>query len=143
MKLLKTTCILVLIFSAFSCEKSIPKDVLTNLNGYWEIEKAEGKDGMTKVYKVNTTIDHIELDENLSGTRRKVKPVIGSDYLTSGDAEKIEIVKENDAYYIHYKNDQSEWNETLLSVDENHFSTKNSNTETTFFYKRYEPITVE
>ncbi len=138
------TCILFISFACcIACSNSINKENLQDLNGYWEIEKAVGKNGETKVYKVNTTIEYIALNDSLQGTRRKVKPVIGGKFQTNGDEETISITQEDNTYFIHYKNDQSNWKETLIEVNADHFTTQNNTSETKFYYKRYQPITVE
>lgn len=137
-------CILFIGFACcIGCKQTVEKENLHYLNGYWEIEKVVGKNNETKVYKVNTTIEYISINDSLQGNRRKVKPVIGGKYQTNGNEESIEIIQENNTFYIDYKNDQNNWKETLIELNEDHFTTQNNTSETKFYYKRYQPITVE
>ncbi len=41
---------------------SLTKDKLSLLNGYWEIDRVEFPNGGQKDYKMNTTVDFIQLE---------------------------------------------------------------------------------
>ena len=124
-----------------ACQNKISQEELTLLNGYWEIEKVSLPDGQTKEYKVNTTVDYIELNE-LSGYRKKVYPKFDGTYDTSNDTEQFKIVKQEDHFEIHYKTELSEWDEVLISLDEDSFSVTNAE-NISYYYKRFEPINVK
>ena len=98
-------------------------------------------DGQTKEYKVNTTVDYIELNE-LSGYRKKVYPKFDGTYDTSNDTEQFKIVKQEDHFEIHYKTELSEWEEVLISLDEDSFLVTNAE-NISYYYKRFEPINVK
>ena len=50
---MKRILLLIVLVSALSCKQKITEADLSNLNGYWEIEKVELPDGDKKEYKVN------------------------------------------------------------------------------------------
>ena len=123
-----------------ACQNKVSREELTLLKGYWEIEKVTLANGQTKEYKVNTTVDYIEVKE-LSGYRKKVYPKFDGTFDTSNDAEQFTIIEHQDRFEIHYKSELSEWVEALKSLDENSFSVTNTE-NITYYYKRFEPINV-
>lgn len=128
--------ICTVIFTA--CSSNITEEQLPLLNGYWEIEKVTLPDGQKKEYKVNETIDYIDL-KDLKGFRKKVNPTFEGTYITSDDAELFTIFQKGDEFIIQYKTDSSEWTETLKTVTKDNFSVTGED-NFTYFYKRYVPI---
>lgn len=124
-----------------ACQNKISQEELTLLNGYWEIDKVTMANGQTKEYKVNTTIDYIEVKE-LSGYRKKVYPKFDGTFDTSDDAEHFTIIMQQDRFEIHYKSELSEWVEVLKSLDSSSFSVTNTE-NITYYYKRFEPINMD
>lgn len=135
----------VLFFGIFlmlvACQIKVSQEELTLLNGYWEIEKVRLANGQIKEYKVNTTVDYIEV-KDMAGYRKKVYPKFDGSFDTSNDAEYFTIIMQQDRSEIHYKSELSEWTEVLKSLDENSFSVTNAE-NITYYYKRFEPINVD
>ncbi len=123
------------------CQMRVAQEDLTLLNGYWEIEKVVLANGQTKNYKVNTTLDYIELKE-LSGYRKKVYPNLNGTFDTSNDSERFTVVEKNNAFEFHYKNNLSEWTEKIVFISDTSFSITNEE-GITYHYKRFEPIKVQ
>ncbi|WP_405247061.1 hypothetical protein [Cellulophaga sp. Asnod2-G02] len=138
--MIKKISTVVFLLLITSCSQKITEEQLSALNGYWEIEKVTLSDGQKKEYKVNETIDYIELD-GLKGFRKKVKPTFSGTYITSNDAELFSIYKKEDQFLFTYKTEISEWTETLKSISKDKFSVT-SEDNITYFYKRYEPINI-
>ena len=132
---------IILIFIILGCSGKISDTDLQQLNGYWEIENVTFADGSTKAYNVNTTVDYIEID-GLKGFRKKVKPKFDGTYDTSNDAEFFSLEHQNDSFIIHYKNDLSEWTEALTQLSRTNFAVVGEN-NTTYHYRRYEPINIQ
>ncbi|WP_026809025.1 hypothetical protein [Arenibacter latericius] len=133
---------LLLIFLVFSaCKQEVGWDQISHLNGYWEIEKVSFPNGTEKIYTVNTTIDFIEVTDK-KGYRKKVQPTLLGTYDTSNDAEYFTLIESNGGINMHYKNQLSEWEEKIISLDEDSFSTTNKE-QTTYHYKRFTPINLE
>ncbi|ADV50044.1 hypothetical protein Celal_2762 [Cellulophaga algicola DSM 14237] len=138
--MIKNISAIVFLFLITSCSEKITEAQLSGLNGYWEIEKVTLSDGQKKEYKVNETIDYIQLD-GLKGFRKKMKPNFSGTYTTSDDAETFTIFHTGDSYLLTYKTAISEWTETLKSISKDQFSVT-SEDNITYFYKRYEPINI-
>lgn len=121
-----------------ACQSEVSKEDLKQLNGYWEIKTVVFPDGTTKEYKSSSTVDYFEI-ENLKGFRKKVQPKLNGTYDTSNDAELFTIVKKERGFQMVYKNELSEWSETLLSLHETSFSVVNKE-GVRYDYNRFEPI---
>jgi len=132
--------LIILGFILMSSCNSVNADKLTLLNGYWEIERVEFPNGGEKEYNMNLNVDYIQL-EGLKGFRKKVSPRFNGNYETSDDAEPFTIQIEEDVYTIIYKNDLSEWQETITALSEDNFSIKNAD-GILYHYKRFEPINI-
>ncbi len=81
----KAIFILFLGITLISCSNS-PQEKIDNLNGYWEITKAELPEGITKEFKYSEIVDYIKVDST-SGFRKKVRPQIDGGFITSNDEE--------------------------------------------------------
>ena len=131
---------LISLFFIISCNTSIGKEQLHLLNGYWEIKEVRFSDGTKKEYTINSTVDYITLD-SLNGFRKKVNPKFNGTYETSDDAEPFNIRIKNDSIFMEYKNELTNWEEVLISLNQNNFSVKNQE-GITYHYQRFEPINV-
>lgn len=130
---------IILLFS--SCSNRISKEDLKKLNGYWEIDLVRFSDGTTKEYNVNTSIDYIQL-EGLKGFRKKVQPKLNGTFSTSNDAEPFVILKNEDSFEFHYKNELSSWKEELIELSNDDFSVSNEE-GIVYSYKRFTPINIK
>lgn len=124
-----------------SCSKN-PKDFLTHINGYWEIDQVIFINGDVKTYKYNESIDYISINDSLKGFRKKLKPGFNSKYITSKDAEGITAKIENDSLNLYYKTSSASWKETVLDVNKNQLKIVND-TETIYVYKRHETLKLD
>jgi len=133
----------LLIFFSFmlvlSCT-SVSEDKLDLLNGYWEIERVEFPNGGEKEYRMSTDVDFIQL-EGLKGFRKKMKPRFDGNFETSDDAEPFEIKVNEEIYSLIYKNNLSEWTETLTAISKDNFSIQNED-GILYHYKRFVPISI-
>lgn len=136
--MIKNISTVLFLFLITACSQKVTKEQLSLLNGYWEIEKVTLPDGQKKEYKVNETIDFIEVKDS-KGFRKKVNPTFEGTYITSDDAELFTIFQKGDEFIIQYKTDSSEWTETLKTVTKDNFSVTGED-NFTYFYKRYVPI---
>ncbi|NJB72276.1 hypothetical protein GGR42_002767 [Saonia flava] len=132
--------LLILILTGCS-QKKITHEDLTHLNGYWEIDTVTFPDGTTKEYKVNTSVDYIEIN-SLKGYRKKMHPKFDGTFSTSNDAEQFTILETKDGFIMFYKTNLSDWEEQIVDVSQNHFSVKNKE-NVTYIYKRFLPINIE
>ena len=133
--------IVLVILLFFSCGKTVKESELDLLNGYWVITEVQFANGGKKEYKMSPSVDYIQL-ENLKGFRKKVNPKFNGSFETSDDAESFVIQKEGELFSLMYKNNLSEWKETLIDLSEQSFSVKNAE-GTVYQYKRFEPLNIE
>lgn len=129
--------LLVLLVLVVGCNSKVSKEDLTNLNGYWEIEKVTFANGDTRDFMPSTTIDYLELN-GMEGFRKKVQPKFNGTFETSNDAEYFSIEEKEGDLKIHYTADKHS-REALISVSKTNFSVVDNDT-ITYTYKRYEPM---
>ena len=116
-----------------SMQKITEADI-SNLNGYWEIEKVELPDGDKKEYKVNETIDFFKIKDE-KGFRKKVMPQLDGTYLTNDIQEDIVIaIKDGDAT-IQYKTTYASWKEEIIELTKDKLVVKNEQ-DLEYHYKR-------
>ncbi len=133
------TFFLILLF--IGCKKtSVAEADLHYLNGYWEIDEVVFPDGSVKEYGMNPSIDFIQW-KGKEGYRKKMQPKFDGSYTTSNDTEKFSIAEVNSGFSLHYQNDFSDWEETLIQLDSTSFAVVNQE-GVTYFYKRFEPIKI-
>ena len=131
---MKRILLLIVLLSVLSCKQKITDADISNLNGYWEIEKVELPDGDKKEYKVNETIDFFKIDGN-KGFRKKVMPQLDGTYLTNDIQEDIVIaVKDGDAT-IQYKTTYASWKEEIIELTKDKLVVKNEQ-DLEYHYKR-------
>lgn len=124
-----------------SCaNKTVQKEDLKHLSGYWEINEVIFSDKTTKEYTTNTTIDYIKLDDS-TGFRKKVQPKLDGTFTTSDNSEIFTIKENNDAFTLFYKTDFSTREEQLIKIDQQSFIVKTKD-NVSYVYKRYEPINI-
>ncbi|PHQ62030.1 MAG: hypothetical protein COC08_02655 [Maribacter sp.] len=138
---MKTTLLILCFFFIFGCAHKVSEEDLRNLNGYWEIQRVTFADGKVKEYKVNPSLDYIQID-GLNGFRKKVYPKFDGTYDTTNDAEFFEIISYESNFEFNYKNELSQWKETIISLSTNKFSVIDKE-NITYEYKRFEPINVQ
>lgn len=138
---MKQLLFLAVVFFVMGCDKTVSKEAIGQLNGYWEIDYVAFPDGQKKEYRVNPSIDYIELD-NMQGFKKKVYPKFNGTYDTSNDAEKIKIIKKEGSFLIIYDNKLSSWEEKLVNITANSYTVINQD-DITYAYKRYEPINIQ
>lgn len=143
-KPLLPTLFLFVVFGFSSCTSPTPskEELAENLNGYWKIHEVKEKDGDIREYKVSTTVDYIEVDPDLTGVRRKLKPKLDSTYEVTGGTEKFTIDYAKDSIIFNYKTDLDEWQEKLISAGKDEFTVRNKR-GITYTYNRFESLKKE
>ena len=121
----------------FGCQT--PEEKIENLNGYWEIQKAELPEGITKEFPFSQLVDYIQV-EGKKGFRKKVQPQFDGRFFSSEDHENFTVKVENDSINLYYSTPYDEWKETLLSSEENELRILNPR-GIIYTYKRFTPFT--
>lgn len=131
---MKKILLLIVLGSVLSCKQKITDADISNLNGYWEIEKVELPDGDKKEYKVNETIDFFKIDAN-KGFRKKVMPQLDGTYLTNDIQEDVTVVLKDGDASLQYKTTYASWNEEIIELTKDKLVVKNQQ-EIEYYYKR-------
>ena len=131
---MKRILLLIVLVSALSCKQKITEADLSNLNGYWEIEKVELPDGDMKEYKVNETIDFFKIEAN-KGFRKKVMPQLDGTYLTNDIQEDVVVVVKDGDASLQYKTTYASWKEEIIELTKDKLVVKNQQ-EIEYYYKR-------
>ena len=131
---MKRILLLIVLVSVLSCKQKITEADISNLNGYWEIEKVELPDGDKKEYKVNETIDFFKIEAN-KGFRKKVMPQLAGTYLTNDVQEAVVVVVKDGDASLQYKTTYASWNEEIIELTKDKLVVKNQQ-EIEYYYKR-------
>ncbi len=121
-----------------SCNKTISESDLKDINGYWEIEKAEMPDGEIKEYKINTIVDYFEIENN-KGFRQKAMPQVNGEYLTNEVQESVELVEVDGKIMMKYHTDFADWQEQLITISKDELVVQNEH-DIKYYYKRPIPF---
>ena len=131
---MKRILLLIVLVSVLSCKQKITEADLSNLNGYWEIEKVELPDGDKKEYKVNETIDFFKIEAN-KGFRKKVMSQLDGTYLTNDIQEDVVVVVKDGDASLQYKTTYASWKEEIIELTKDKLVVKNQQ-EIEYYYKR-------
>ena len=131
---MKRILLLIVLVSVLSCKQKITEADISNLNGYWEIEKVELPDGDKKEYKVNETIDFFKIEAN-KGFRKKVMPQLDGTYLTNDVQEAVVVVVKDGDASLQYKTTYASWKEEIIELTKDKLVVKNQQ-EIEYYYKR-------
>ena len=131
---MKKILLFLVLGSVLSCRQKITDADISNLNGYWEIEKVELPDGDKKEYKVNETIDFFKIEAN-KGFRKKVMPQLDGTYLTNDVKEDVVVVVKDGDALLQYKTTYASWNEEIIELTNDKLVVKNQQ-EIEYYYKR-------
>ncbi|WP_452222426.1 lipocalin family protein [Lacinutrix salivirga] len=134
----KTIVLLSIIIVTTSCSKN-PKPFIEHINGYWEIEAVKLANGEKREYTINQNIDFFEINDSLTGFRKKLSPTFNGTFEASNDLEALTLKIENDSLNIYYKTPYNTWKETVLRANKDHLELINENNNV-YYYKRYIPI---
>ena len=136
---MKSQWLIFLLFTLCACTSKERSVDLSQLSGYWEIEKVVFPNGQEKVYGLNTSIEYFLL-QGYSGYRKKVQPQLDGQYLTSDDAQTFTILPlENQEYLLEYDNEGLKWQEKLKELTADRLVVI-SDQQVTYVYKRYIPL---
>lgn len=128
--------VFILVFT--SCTKQNPEEIISNISGYWEIEKVITVEGIEKQYNFSQTVDFFEV-KGTTGIRKKVQPQLNGNFITTKDIESFTITIEYDSIWMHYKTPLSTWKETLIEAKNNQMIIQ-SEAGNRYFYKPYTKI---
>ena len=133
--------VVILCFLFFSCAEEKKVINLSNLNGYWEIERVITSSGSEKKFGFNPFVDFFKTTDSI-GFRSKVKPQFGGSYQSNQQKISYRINTKNDSVFITYKNAQKTWNDVLIEASETQICLQND-LGNLYFYRPYTPIIID
>ena|SRR5690554_1721040 len=133
--------LILILLALTACREKVAWDQISDINGYWEIEKVTFPNGTEKTYTVNTSIDYIKIKDQ-KGFRKKVQPKLNGTYDTSNDVEPFNLIEKKEVFTLHYKNSLSEWEEEITSLSKNNLILTDQE-GISYHYKRFEPINLD
>ena len=123
-----------------ACHQKVTSNDISNLNGYWEIEKVVFSNGSKKEYTYNESYDYFQIKEN-SGFRKKVMPQLDGRFLVNNQIEKIKITFENEDVYINYTTPFAKWKEKIEAISKDELIIINAS-KAQYHYKKAIPINI-
>ena len=123
-----------------ACHQKVTYNDISNLNGYWEIEKVVFSNGSKKEYTYNESYDYFQIKEN-SGFRKKVMPQLDGRFLVNNQIEKIKITFENEDVYINYTTPFAKWKEKIEAISKDKLIIINAS-KAQYHYKKAIPINI-
>jgi len=129
--------LMMLVFFLISCENQRNIGDMKYLNGYWQIQKAEIPDVVIKNYKGGLKLDYIEIKDDSTGIRKKVKVSLRNTFKTTPNQEKIKVFEEERNLKLKCKTPYSKWTENILYLSKDSLIIKNQDNKK-FYYSKYQ-----
>lgn len=92
-------------------------------------------DGTLKEFKVNTSVDFIELNGD-SGVRKKLMPRLDGTFREFPSNEKFKVLVQNDSLLMQYQTPYATWTETVIRADDSLLVVRNHDNKE-YVYRRY------
>ena len=138
---MKKAILLFAVLVVSACQQQVEKSDIAKLNGYWEIEKVVLADGSEKDYKINETIDYLQI-KNDSGFRKKVTPQFNGKYLVNDQSEKIKVIFKAGRVFLEYTTDYTKWQDEIVKISNDKLFLKNAQ-NITYEYKKPIPFSLK
>lgn len=119
------------------CNRQTQEEKIANLNGYWQIHQADRPEGNSKKFGFSELVDYIKVDST-AGFRKKVRPQLDGNFISTDDVEVFDIKVENDSINLYYSTPYAEWKETVLTSKEDELVILNQ-AGIIYTYKRFTP----
>jgi len=139
MKYLSYSILLILLVG---CTKTIQKEDLKYLNGYWEIELVESATKKIKKYAVNTTVDYFSIDADGNGFRKKTKSDFSGKYRANHIKDTLHVIFRGNVAVLQTKTPYDTWEETIVALTDKKLTLRNSK-GILFHYKRHQKFNLD
>jgi len=131
--------IIVLVLS--SCATN-PEDKIPYIDGYWEIKEVKKDGKLIKEYSISTSVDYFEINDNLTGFRKKVSPTFNGTFTITQDQAPFTLKIENDTLNIYYNHNNVITKETIIKASKEVLIIANSQ-GFHYIYEPFESINIE
>lgn len=133
--------IVVAAFTFSSCTSN-PEDKIAFIKGYWEIKEVKKDNKLIKEFNINLSVDYFEVNNDLSGFRKKVTPTLNGTFNINQDEASFTLRIENDSLNIYYSHNDVITKETIIKATKEELVIVNSQ-GFRYIYKPYKSINIE
>lgn len=123
-----------------SCSSS-PKSNIPFIKGYWEIKEVQKDNKLIKEYTISTIVDYFEVNDDLSGFRKKVTPTLEGSFMVTQDQAPFNLKVENDSLNIYYNQNNVVTKETIIKASKKELIIVNSQ-GFRYIYKPYKSLNI-
>lgn len=133
---------IIIIAFIFSGCSSNPEDKIPFIEGYWEIKEVQKDGKLKKEYNISMFIDFFEVNDDLTGFRKKVSPKLDGTFLITQDQAPFTLKNENDSLNIYYNHNNVITKETIVKATKQELIIAN-NQGFRYIYKPFESIDID
>lgn len=132
---------LIVAFIFVSCASN-PEDKIKNIEGYWEIKEVKKDNKLIKEYSISLSVDYFEVNDDLTGFRKKVSPTLNGTFTVTQDQAPFTLKVENDSLNIYYNHNGVITKETIIKGTKDELVIVNSQ-DFRYIYKPYKSINID
>ncbi|WP_130735577.1 hypothetical protein [Flavobacterium sp. J27] len=118
-----------------SCSEKKATIDIQALGGIWEIEKVILADQRVKEYKINESVEQINLDKN-KGTRRKVVMLYNGNFVLNNVIQEFTIEQKEGNVILLNHTEFSDWKEVIQDLSDTRLVLKNEQGIEYYYKKR-------
>ncbi len=133
--------ILFISFLFISCQQKIKPSDISQINGYWEIEKVVFDQGKDKNYTINESYDYFQIGKNNSGFKKKVMPQLDGTFIVNDTFENVEVRFESGKVFLDYSTAYAKWTEEFIAISKDKLVLKNAENKE-YHYKKAARINI-
>ena len=133
---------ILMIASIFISCTSNPEDKIEYIEGYWEIMEVRKDNKLIKEYSMSLSVDYFEVNDSLTGFRKKVSPTLNGTYTITQDQAPFTLKIENDSLNIYYNHNNVITKETIIRATKEELVIVNSQ-DFRYIYKPYKSIDID
>jgi hypothetical protein len=131
----------IIILSLLCSCKENSNTLIKFIEGNWEIHQVKKDNQLLKEYDLNQSIDYFQVNDDLSGFRKKLMPNLDGKYIVTEHEAPFQLHVENGKLNIKYYLGSDTIVETIRKASEMELIIQN-NRGFTYFYKRFEPFNI-
>ena len=136
----KTVSILLVVFLFIACKQKFEPEDISQINGYWEVEKVVFDSIDDKEYSMNEVYDYFEIKNN-RGIRKKVRPQLDGTFLVNDAFENVKVRFADEKVFLDYATPYMKWSEEIIAISAEKLVVIN-NQKMEYHYKKATAINV-
>jgi len=133
--------LVILTIVLVSCSTN-KEEFVNYIHGYWEITMVKKNNAIIKEYSLNALVDYFELNDDLTGYRKKVAPTFDGTFNITKHVIPFKLKFENDSLNIYYTYNETATKETIIKASTTELIITNSE-GFKYTYRPYKKFDVE